>query len=265
MSGHRSRIGRLRHTVRRVAGRKLGELRMAQVAVALDTPHVDQAVEWTRAVAPHVAVLKLGLEFYLRNGSEGVLSVRRAAPGCGLFLDLKLHDIPATVAGGARSVADLAPEYLTVHASGGPDMVHAAVTALPETRVTAVTVLTSLSRSDLQTLRFELPATELAVAWAQLAVDSGARAVVSSALEVAGIRQSVRDDVRLVTPGIRPEGDAVGDQARVVTPADAVAAGADLLVIGRPITGAADPAQVAADIASSVSIASAHRGSKVPE
>ncbi len=237
---------------------------MAQVAVALDTPHVDQAVKWARAVAPHVAVLKLGLEFYLRNGVAGVLSVRGAAPDCGLFLDLKLHDIPATVAGGARSVAKIAPDYLTVHASGGPAMVNAAVNALPDTKITAVTVLTSLSPSDLQTLRFGLAATELAVAWAQLAVDSGARAVVSSALEVAGIRQSVGDDVRLVTPGIRPVGGSAGDQARVVTPADAVAAGADLLVVGRPITGADDPAQAAAGIAESVSIASAGQGASSP-
>lgn len=228
---------------------------MAQVAVALDTPDVDQAVEWARTVGPHVAVLKLGLEFYLRNGASGVLSVRGAAPDCGLFLDLKLHDIPATVAGGARSVADLAPDYLTVHASGGAAMVDAAVNALPNTKVTAVTVLTSLSPSDLQSLRFGLGATELAVAWAQTAIAAGARAVVSSAFEVAGIRQAVGEDVLLVTPGIRPAGDVVGDQARVVTPADAVAAGADLLVVGRPITGATDPVQAAADIADSVSTA----------
>lgn len=227
---------------------------MAQVAVALDTPHVEQAVSWAKAVAPHVGVLKLGLEFYLRNGASGVLSVRGAASECGLFLDLKLHDIPATVTGGARSVADLAPDYLTVHASGGPAMVAAAVAALPGTRITAVTVLTSLSPRDLQDLRFGVGATELAVSWARTAVDSGARAVVSSALEVAGIRQAVGAEVRLVTPGIRPVGDAVGDQARVMTPADAVAAGSDLLVVGRPITGASDPARAAAAIADSISI-----------
>ena len=197
------------------------------------------------------------LKSFTGRRCERMISVRGAAPGCGLFLDLKFHDIPATVAGAARSVADLAPDYLTVHASGGPAMVAAAVTALPDTRVTAVTVLTSLSPRDLQGLGFGLGATELAVSWAQMAVDSGAAAVVSSALEVAGIRQAVGAEVRLVTPGIRPVGGAVGDQARVVTPADAVAGGADLLVVGRPITGAADPARSAAAIADSVSIASA--------
>jgi orotidine-5'-phosphate decarboxylase len=230
---------------------------MAQIAVALDTPHVEQGVRWARMVAPHVSVLKLGLEFYLRNGAKGVKSVRDSAPNCGLFLDLKLHDIPATVAGGARSVASLSPEYLTVHASGGSAMVAAAAQALPETRITAVTVLTSLSQADLEALRLGSDAAELAVAWADLAVSAGASAIVSSALETRNIRRSVGDQVQLVTPGIRPRGSAVGDQSRVVTPADAVAVGSDLLVVGRPITGAEDPAAAAEEIAHSVRIASA--------
>lgn len=225
---------------------------MAQVAVALDTPDVDQAAKWASMVGPHVGILKLGLEFFLRNGAQGVRSVRASAPECGLFLDLKLHDIPATVAGGARSVASLSPDYLTVHASGGSAMVAAAVEALPGTRITAVTVLTSLGSADLEALQLGEDAAELAVAWAELAVSAGATAIVSSALEARRIREVVGPQVHLVTPGIRPAGSAIGDQARVVTPADAVAAGADLLVVGRPITGAADPAAAAEVIAESV-------------
>lgn len=220
----------------------------ARIAVALDTPDVATAARWAGAVAPHVSVLKLGLEFYLRNGIAGVAAVREAAAGCGLFLDLKLHDIPATVAGGARSVAELAPDYLTVHAAGGPAMVAAAADALPDTRITAVTVLTSLGPRDLAALGLPAAGT-LVPRWAAEAVAAGARAVVSSAHEVAVLRTQLPGNVHLVTPGIRPAGAAVDDQRRVATPAQAAADGADLLVVGRPITQAGDPAAAAAAVA----------------
>lgn len=221
--------------------------RVSGLAVALDTVSVAQAAAWAAAVRPHADLVKLGLEFYLRNGPEGVAEVLRAAPGCGLFLDLKLHDIPATVAGGARAVAGLSPQILTVHASGGPDMVAAAAAELPDTAVAAVTVLTSLSTADLVGLGLS-PAEELVPLWAQAAVAAGARAVVSSAHEAARLRSDLGPGVSLITPGIRPAGAATDDQARVATPKQALADGADVLVVGRPITRAADPAAAAAAV-----------------
>lgn len=218
------------------------------LALALDTTDVATAVSWAAAAHPHVGVLKIGLEFYLRHGPDAVAAVRAAAPGAGLFLDLKLHDIPATVAGAARAVAPLGPAYLTVHAAGGRAMVAAAAAELPATRIAAVTVLTSLGAADLAELG--LPgAAELAPRWARVAVAAGARAIVCSAHEAAALRTAVPADVRLITPGIRPAGAGADDQSRVATPASAVAAGADVLVVGRPITRAADPAAAAAAIA----------------
>ena len=218
------------------------------VAVALDAPDVATAVRWAAATAPYVSTVKVGLELYLRHGAGAVDQVRSAAPGCALFLDLKLHDIPNTVAGAARAVADLVPEYLTVHATGGTAMVRAAAEALPETRITAVTVLTSLAAADLGALGLGAPH-DAVRRLAELAVRAGARALVCSPHEAALVRSVVADDVVLVTPGVRPAGAAVGDQARVATPAEALRAGADLLVVGRPLTGAADPAAAAAALA----------------
>ena len=219
----------------------------APIAVALDTPDLDQVSRWVAAVSPHVTTAKVGLELYIRHGRAAVEAVRGSG-GLRLFLDLKLHDIPNTVAGAARSVADLQPDYLTVHASGGPAMVEAAARALPDTRITAVTVLTSLSIEDLNAVGLSGPPREAAVRLAVLAVDAGARAVVCSPQEVAAIRAAVPRDIHLVTPGVRPAGSDAGDQRRTATPADAFADGSDLLVIGRPITAAADPGAAAASI-----------------
>lgn len=226
----------------------------APIAVALDAPDIATLSAWAGAVAPHVTTLKVGLETFARDGRDAVDAARAAAPDCALFLDLKLHDIPATVAGAARSVAGLAPDFLTVHASGGPAMVAAAAEALPGTRVVAVTVLTSLSTEDLRSMGLLGPesasAGELAVRLAVTAVDAGARAVVCSPEEVADVRSALAGrDVVLVTPGVRPAGADLGDQRRVATPSEALRRGADLLVIGRPITGAADPAVAAQEIA----------------
>ncbi len=224
----------------------------APVALALDGPDRATVLVWAGAAAPHVAVMKVGLETYLRDGAPILDAVRAAAPGCGLFLDLKLHDIPNTVAGAARSIAGLSPDYLTVHASGGPAMIAAAAEALPGTRVTAVTVLTSLSEADLEAVGLRGPALDAAVRLARLAVGAGARAIVCSPREVAAIRAEVPADITLITPGVRPTsglGSSLGDQSRVATPEQALADGADLLVIGRPITAAADPGAAAAAIA----------------
>lgn len=226
----------------------------APIAVALDAPDLAVLGAWAKAVAPHVSTLKVGLETYLRDGRAAVETARSAAPDCALFLDLKLHDIPATVAGAARAVAALAPDYLTVHASGGGAMVSAAAEALPGTRIVAVTVLTSLSTEDLRGLDLLGPrsssAGDLAARLAVAAADAGARAVVCSPEEVGEVRAALAGrDVVLITPGVRPAGSEAGDQRRVATPREALDRGADLLVIGRPITGAADVSGAAAAIA----------------
>jgi len=224
----------------------------APVAVALDTSDLATAIGWAAAVGPHVSTVKVGLELYLRHGADAVAEAREASGGRPVFLDLKLHDIPTTVAGAARSVAGLAPDYLTVHASGGHDMVRAAVGALPGTRVAGVTVLTSLSEDDLGRLGMTGTARDVVRRLAALAVGAGARALVCSPLEVADVRREVGPDIVLITPGVRPAGSGTGDQSRVATPEQALADGADLLVIGRPLTGAADPGRAAADLAASL-------------
>jgi len=226
--------------------------RIAPVAVALDGPDLATITAWAGAAGPHVSTMKVGLETYLRDGDTAVHAAREASGGRDVFLDLKLHDIPNTVAGAARSVAHLAPAYLTVHASGGAAMIRAAADALSETRVVAVTVLTSMSEDDLAAVGLRGPALDAARRLAVLAVGAGARAIVCSPQEVAAIRAEVPDDVVLITPGVRPAGAALGDQQRVATPQQAIADGADLLVIGRPITGADDVAAAAAAIAASL-------------
>lgn len=223
----------------------------APVAIALDTDDLAVAARWTGQVGPHVSTLKVGLGLYLRYGPEAVARVR-AAGAERVFLDLKLHDIPATVGAAAAAVAGLAPHYLTVHASGGTDMIKAAVAAAPETKITAVTVLTSLGEGDLADIGLAGPALDAARRLAALAVGAGARALVCSPREVAAIRAEVGPDVELITPGVRPPGAAGDDQTRVASPREALAAGADLLVVGRPVTRAADPAAAAAELAASL-------------
>ncbi len=220
----------------------------APIAVALDAKDIDTAARWAQAVQPHVSVLKIGLELFCAHGPE-VVRVVRGGTEIGLFLDLKLHDIPATVAGAAKSVARLAPDFLTVHASGGADMVRAAVDAAPDTKIAGVTVLTSLGEEALSQIGLGGPAADAVRRLAVLAVGAGARALVCSPQEVAAVRAEVGPDITLITPGVRPIGASADDQARVATPREAIAAGADLVVIGRPITGAADPGAAAAAIA----------------
>mgnify|MGYP000891319103 FL=1 len=227
--------------------------RRAPIAVALDLPDLASATNVAGAVAPSVRCVKVGLESYLRDGTPGIAAVRAATgDDVELFLDLKLHDIPNTVAGAARSVAPLRPSLLTVHASGGPQMIAAAVDALPDTQVTAVTILTSLSPDDLRAIGIEGDPIDAVVRLAVLAVDAGAAALVCSPLEVAAVRAAVGPGIRLVTPGVRPAGGERGDQQRVATPEQALADGADLLVIGRPITAAPDPGAAAAALAADI-------------
>ena len=220
----------------------------APIAVALDAPDVETAARWAQAVTPYVSVVKVGLELFCRTGPSVVETVR-GGTGVGLFLDLKLHDIPNTVAGAAKSVARLKPMYLTVHASGGADMVRAAVESAPDVTIAAVTVLTSLGDVALSQIGLAGPSSDAVRRLAALAVGAGAGALVCSPQEVALVRAEVGPDVVLITPGVRPAGSDAQDQARIATPQEALRNGADLLVIGRPITGATDPGAAAATIA----------------
>jgi orotidine-5'-phosphate decarboxylase len=224
-----------------------------RLIVALDTVDVDRARAWAAAVAPQAGLLKLGLEFFLANGADGV----RAVSGAPIFLDLKLHDIPNTVAGAVRAVLPLRPRMLTIHAAGGAAMIHAAhqaaAAAGPDRpMILAVTVLTSLAPTDLNATGIQATPADQALRLARLALDAGADGLVCSPLEVAALRQALGPKARLIVPGIRPAGAASDDQSRTMTPAQAVAAGADWIVVGRPITASAAPAQAAADIAASI-------------
>lgn len=226
----------------------------APIAVALDAPDLDSLREWSFAVAPVVSCLKVGLEAFCRDGRESVAQARLGAseagnPDIDIFLDLKLHDIPATVQGAARAVSSLQPTYLTVHASGGPAMIEAAVAALPGTRIAAVTVLTSLDAETVFDLGIQGDPQEIVVRWARMAVDSGAGAIVCSPMEVASLRGAVPRDVKLITPGVRPSGAATHDQRRSASPGQALRDGADLLVVGRPITQHQNLRAAARDIA----------------
>ncbi|MBP2702404.1 orotidine-5'-phosphate decarboxylase [Microbispora sp. RL4-1S] len=223
----------------------------APIAVALDAPDLETAARWAGLVTPHVSTVKVGLELYLRYGPDVIASVRGAS-GVHVFLDLKLHDIPNTVAGAARAVARLKPTILTVHAAGGPAMIKAAVESAPNTKIAAVTLLTSLSEADLRAIGIPGAPEDAARRMAAVAVGAGAQALVCSPREVAAVRAEVGPDVMLITPGVRPAGADTQDQARVATPEAALGDGADLLVIGRPITGAPDPGAAAAAIAAAL-------------
>ena len=208
----------------------------APIILAIDTADFETAISWIKATEDSVSIYKLGLEFYLNFGAAGVEEVIRRT-GAQIFLDLKLHDIPHTVGGAARAISHLKPVFLTVHASGGRAMISAAAQALPDVAVTAVTILTSLADSDLFEIGYANPALESAVALAKMAVGSGAKALVCSPLETAAIRSAVGNEPIIITPGVRPIAEqGRDDQARTMTPGDAIAAGANFVVIGRPIT-----------------------------
>ena len=208
------------------------------IILAVDTREFDTARAWIDATREHVGVYKLGLEFFLTFGADGVNRIKNEF-GVEIFLDLKLHDIPNTVASAASAIAAINPRFLTVHASGGHAMVKAAVDAVPHIDITAVTILTSLSEDDLFQIGFSQKAMESAVALADLAVRAGAKAIVSSPLEIVAIRSAVGDKPTIITPGVRPAGSAGSDdQVRTMTPHQAIAEGANFVVIGRPITGA---------------------------
>jgi orotidine-5'-phosphate decarboxylase len=208
----------------------------APIVLAVDTPDLATAIEWVKATQDHVSVYKLGLEFFLTFGSDGVKAIKDVT-NSDIFLDLKLHDIPHTVSGAAKAVSHLAPRFLTVHASGGFAMIKAAVDALPSTQVTGVTILTSLSEDDVAEIGYKANALNSAVALSGIAVRAGAGAIVCSPLEIKAIRDQVGLGPIIITPGVRPADATSGDdQVRTMTPKDAINAGANFVVIGRPIT-----------------------------
>lgn len=223
---------------------------MKPIFVAIDTPDLERAESIARGVRDQAGGLKLGLEFFAANGPEGVRRLGEA--GLPVFLDLKLHDIPNTVAKAVEALAPLAPAVLTVHAAGGRAMLAAAKAAAPaHTKVVAVTVLTSLDGNDLDELGYRNAPADQVERFADLARESGVDGIVCSGAEVAAASARWPGGV-FVVPGVRPAGGEVGDQKRVATPAEALGAGASILVIGRPITGAPDPARAIADIAATL-------------
>ena len=205
------------------------------IILALDTKELDTAKSWIEATNESIAVYKFGLEFYLKFGAEGLRKLANAGD-FEIFLDLKLHDIPNTVSAAVSSVVELAPKFLTIHASGGGAMIKAASSVAQNISITAVTILTSLSDEDLAQIGFAQNTKMSAIALARLASENGARSIVCSPFEANEIRSVVGESFEIITPGVRPEGANLGDQKRVMTPKEAMTAGANYLVIGRPIT-----------------------------
>ena len=229
------------------------------VFVALDTPDLSKAFAIAERAAPYVGGLKVGLEFITANGPKGIEKI--VALGRPVFADVKFHDIPNTVAGAAREIARLGVMLFNIHASGGEAMMRAAKEAAasinPEVKLIAVTVLTSLNADDLDAVGQRAPAREQVERLAKLAKHSGLDGVVCSAQEIAAMRRVGGKDFLIVTPGIRPAGADIADQKRVMTPGEAMRAGSDILVVGRPITGAADPAAAAKAIADEIAAVAA--------
>ncbi len=230
-----------------------------RLTLALDMPNAEAAEDLVRRTRHAVGTFKVGLELFCAEGPRLLQRLRRL--DVDVFLDLKLHDIPNTVAGATRSCAQSGAAWLTLHALGGPAMIRGAREALstqtmipggPQVRLLAVTLLTHHTGNDLEAIGLDADAQAGAVRLATLAQEAGADGCVCSPEEVAALREAMGEDFVLVTPGIRPEGAPLGDQARTATPFEAVRDGADILVVGRPIRTAPDPGRVASDILSEI-------------
>lgn len=217
---------------------------------ALDTADLATATHWAKTIGPVTGGLKLGMEFVNAFGPTGIEAVSEAAPGAELFIDLKFHDIPNTVAGAVKALsARFAPAYLNVHAAGGIEMMRAAKDACSkDTKLLAVTLLTSLGQGDVKDMGFEGDTADYVLRLAALGTKAGLDGVVCSAHEIQKLRAQHDKDFVLMVPGIRPPGAQQADQRRTMAPAQALQLGATHLVIGRPITSAADPAKAAQDI-----------------
>ncbi len=211
----------------------------SRIFVALDTPDLDRAKHIAKRVRNHVGGVKVGLEFFAGNGRAGVREM--ADLGLPIFLDLKLHDIPNTVAKAVQALAPLAPAILTVHGAGGQAMLEdAKAAAHPDTKVVAVTMLTSLDESDLAATGVTGSAHDQVLRLTELAMRAGVDGIVCSGGEVKAAH-ALWPKGFFVVPGVRPANGDLADQKRVVTPREAVDAGASILVVGRPITQAEDP------------------------
>ena len=223
---------------------------MSPIFVAIDTPSLEQALAIGEAVRGNAGGLKLGLEFFVAQGPAGVR--RMASLGVPIFLDLKLHDIPNTVGKAVAALTELEPAILTVHAAGGRAMLASAKAAAGAgTKVVAVTVLTSLDADDLTCIGVDAAPSDQVVRLAMLARDSGLDGIVCSGDEVGTVR-GLWPEGFFVVPGVRPAGSDVADQKRVVTPRQAMTDGASVIVVGRPITAAEDPARAIAEIMESL-------------
>lgn len=231
---------------------------LPKIYCAIDTGDLEKACSLSKSIAPYCGI-KLGMEFFNAFGPRGIEEILKAAPDASLFIDLKYHDIPNTVAGAVRSICThFAPAYLNVHAGGGRAMMEAAseackTTSNGKTKLLAVTILTSLSNEDLTEIGYQNDgASNRVKTLAKLTQDSGLDGVVCSSHEIEMIRAECGSAFALMVPGIRPAGSAAGDQKRVMTPPEAIQLGATHLVIGRPITGTNDPAKAAQDIISTI-------------
>ena len=220
----------------------------ADIIVALDVPTLANAEHMMAELGDTVTIYKVGMELFYHVGPEAVRQVRQA--GKKVFLDLKLHDIPNTVAHAVKALAGLGADFISLHSAGGLAMMQetvrasaeaAAALGVPRPKLLAITVLTSINETEWQLLRFPAGISEQVVHLATLAKQAGIDGVVASPQEAAAIRQSCGQDFLIVTPGVRPVGAVLNDQNRIASPSGAVQAGANYLVIGRPITAAADP------------------------
>jgi len=225
----------------------------SRIALALDVPDLEAARRLIEQTREHIGVFKVGLELFTAVGPPAVEIVLNAGAKC--FLDLKMHDIPATMGRSVARAAAMGVDYLTVHGSAGTDALDAANQAAGSMQLLAVTILTSLDEPSLRGIGFVDGPTPSATRLARLAWDAGLRGFVTSAHECASLRASLGDDAFLVIPGIRPTGAAADDQRRVMTPAAAITSGADMLVVGRPIRDATDVTAAASALALEVGLA----------
>ncbi len=225
-----------------------------KIFCAIDKPDLDSALTLCEQITQAGISIKLGLEFFNALGPQGIKTIQDKYPDLPIFVDLKYHDIPNTVAGAIRSLtAAIKPAYLNIHASGGLEMMKAAKAACPpETKLLAVTLLTSLDEQAIGEIGYHGSVRERVIGLAKLTQEAGLDGVVCSSHEIEAIREACGDDFILMVPGIRPAGSDTGDQKRVMTPKDALDKGATHLVIGRPISQSADPKQAALDILASV-------------
>lgn len=234
-----------------------------RIVFPLDLPSLKEALKFVELLKESVGVFKIGLELFVKEGPSSVKAVREKAPGAGIFLDLKLHDIPETVKGAMKSAVSLGVDFITVHTNDGSDILRAAVEGSGgKTKVLGVTVLTSLSEGAFKEAGIDpvyRKAGDLVLHRARVAKSSGCSGIVSSGLEARALREEFGRGFLIVVPGVRMKEDAIGDQSRVVSPYDAISSGADYIVVGRPIRNAPDPVAASKMVADEIERALSER------